>query len=146
MRRHHRLLVLLLLAGVFGGFAVLPVDLPETAFDESDAPVSLAPPSTLLSFVPSCYRPNRDAGVAVLLSRVRCRQSGDRSGSHAAAASFTLFSPRSPLYVSDLKAVPLVQNARIFNAGTCSAEMQCELVCNSFLIDSPRIARKCEPQ
>jgi hypothetical protein len=51
MRRHHRLLVLLLLAGVFGGFAVLPADLPETAFDESDAPVSLAPSLTLFSFV-----------------------------------------------------------------------------------------------
>ena len=45
VRRHRRLLVLLLLAGVFGGSAVLPVDLPETAFDESDAPVNLARPS-----------------------------------------------------------------------------------------------------
>ena len=45
VKRHRRLLVLFLLAGVFGGFAVLPVDLPETAFDESDVPVNLAPPS-----------------------------------------------------------------------------------------------------
>ena len=52
VRRHRRLLVLLLLAGVFGGSAVLPVDLPETAFDESNAPVNLAPPSqTPLRFV-----------------------------------------------------------------------------------------------
>src|ERR1700674_1797325 len=52
VRRHRRLLVLLLLAGVFGGSALLPVDLPETAFDESDAPVNLAPPSqTPLRFV-----------------------------------------------------------------------------------------------
>jgi len=39
------MLVLFLLAGVFGGSAIPPVDLPETAFDESDAPVNLAPPS-----------------------------------------------------------------------------------------------------
>ena len=39
------MLVLFLLAGVFGGFAVPPVDLPETTFNESDAPVNLAPPS-----------------------------------------------------------------------------------------------------
>ena len=52
VRRHRRLLVLLLLAGVFGGSAVLPMDLPETTFDESDAPVNLAPSSqTPLRFV-----------------------------------------------------------------------------------------------
>ena len=52
VKRHRQLLVLLLLAGVFGGFAVLPVDLPETAFDESDAPVNMASPSqTPLRFV-----------------------------------------------------------------------------------------------
>jgi hypothetical protein len=39
------MLVLVLLAGVFGGCAVRPVDIPETNFDESDAPVNLAPPS-----------------------------------------------------------------------------------------------------
>ena len=45
VQRHRRILVLFLLAGVFGGSAVPPVDLPETTFDESDAPVNLAPPS-----------------------------------------------------------------------------------------------------
>jgi hypothetical protein len=44
MKRRHRMLVLVLLAGVFGGCAVPPVDLPETNFDESDAPVNLAIP------------------------------------------------------------------------------------------------------
>jgi hypothetical protein len=39
------MLIVFLLAGVFGGFAVPPVDLPETAFNESDTPVNLAPPS-----------------------------------------------------------------------------------------------------
>ena len=39
------MLVLFLLAGVFGGSAAPPVDLAETSFDESDAPVNLAPPS-----------------------------------------------------------------------------------------------------
>lgn len=58
VRRYRRLLVLFLLAGVFGGSAVLPVDLPETAFDESDAPVNLAPPSqALLRFVPPVSNP-----------------------------------------------------------------------------------------
>jgi hypothetical protein len=37
-------LVLFLATGVFGGFAVPPVDLPETSYNESDAPVNLAPP------------------------------------------------------------------------------------------------------
>ena len=56
MKRHSRILVLFLLAGVVGGFAVLPVDLPETAFDESDAPVNLAFPSNApVRFVrPAC--------------------------------------------------------------------------------------------
>ena len=45
MKRHRRVLVLFLLAGVFGGSAAPPVDLAETSFDESDAPVNLAPPS-----------------------------------------------------------------------------------------------------
>jgi hypothetical protein len=39
------MLALVLLAGVFGGCAVPPVDLPDTNFDETDAPVNLAPPS-----------------------------------------------------------------------------------------------------
>ena len=39
------MLVLFLLAGVFAGSAIPPVDLPETAFDESDAPVNLVLPS-----------------------------------------------------------------------------------------------------
>ena len=39
------MLVLFLLAGVFGGSAVPPVDLPETTFNECDAPVNLGPPS-----------------------------------------------------------------------------------------------------
>ena len=38
------MLILFLLAGVFGGFAVPPVDLPETTFNESDTPVNLALP------------------------------------------------------------------------------------------------------
>ena len=45
MKRCRRMLVLFLLAGVFGGSAIPPVDLPETTFDESDVPVNLAPPS-----------------------------------------------------------------------------------------------------
>ena|SRR6266853_6729111 len=45
VKRRRRMLVLFLVAGVFGGSAVPPVDLPETAFNESDAPVNLAPPS-----------------------------------------------------------------------------------------------------
>jgi hypothetical protein len=45
VKRHTRMLVLFLLAGVFGGSALPPVDLPETTFDESDTPVNLAPPS-----------------------------------------------------------------------------------------------------
>lgn len=45
MKRCCRILVLFLLAGVFGGSAVLPVDLPETAFNESDTPVNLVLPS-----------------------------------------------------------------------------------------------------
>src|SRR5439155_18816018 len=118
MRRHHRLLVPLLLAGVFGGFAVLPVDLPETAFDESDAPVSLAPPSTLLSFVPSCYRP-------IVMPGLRFSCPGCVVGSRVIEAA-AMPPQRHSHYslqdlLSDLKAVPLVQNARIFNAGTCSA-------------------------
>ena len=45
MKRRRRMLVLFLLAGVFGGSAIPPVDLPETTFDESDTPVNLAPAS-----------------------------------------------------------------------------------------------------
>ena len=45
VKRHCRMLALFLLAGVFAGSAVPPVDLPETAFNESDAPVNLAPPA-----------------------------------------------------------------------------------------------------
>jgi hypothetical protein len=45
VKRRSRMLVLFLVAGVFGGSAVPPVDLPETAFNESDAPANLAPPS-----------------------------------------------------------------------------------------------------
>jgi hypothetical protein len=45
VKRRRRMLVLFLLAGVFGGVAVPPADLPETTFNESDAPVNLAPPS-----------------------------------------------------------------------------------------------------
>jgi hypothetical protein len=45
MKPRHRILILVLLAGVFGGCAVPPVDAAETSFDESDAPVNLAPPS-----------------------------------------------------------------------------------------------------
>jgi hypothetical protein len=45
VQRHFRMLVLFLVAGVFGGSAVPQVDLPETTFNESDAPVNLAPPS-----------------------------------------------------------------------------------------------------
>ena len=45
VQRHRRILVLFLLAGVFRGSAVPALDLPETTFDESDAPVNLAPPS-----------------------------------------------------------------------------------------------------
>jgi hypothetical protein len=45
VKRRRRMLVLFLLAGVFGGSAIPPVDLPETGFNESDAPVNLAPPS-----------------------------------------------------------------------------------------------------
>jgi hypothetical protein len=44
LRRCYRILISLLLAGVFVASTVLPVDLPETAFDESSAPVNLAPP------------------------------------------------------------------------------------------------------
>ena len=44
LRRCYRIFVLLLLAGVFVASAVPPVDLPETAIDESAAPVNLAPP------------------------------------------------------------------------------------------------------
>ena len=39
------MLVLVLLAGVFGGCAVPPVDLPETSYNESDAPINLASPA-----------------------------------------------------------------------------------------------------
>src|ERR1700693_3009911 len=45
VKRRRRMLVLFLLAGVFGGSAVPPVDLPETTFNESDSPVNLATPS-----------------------------------------------------------------------------------------------------
>jgi hypothetical protein len=45
VKRCYQILVLFLLAGVFAGSAIPLVDLPETAFDESDAPVNLAPPS-----------------------------------------------------------------------------------------------------
>ena len=45
MKRCRRMLVLFLLAGVFGVSAVPAVDLRETAFNESDAPVNLGPPS-----------------------------------------------------------------------------------------------------
>jgi len=45
VKRHFRILVLFLLTGILGGFAVPPVDLPETSYDESDSPVNLAPPS-----------------------------------------------------------------------------------------------------
>ena len=44
MKRCYRIFVLLLLAGVLVASAVPPVDLPETAFDESGTPVVLAPP------------------------------------------------------------------------------------------------------
>ena len=52
------MLVLLLLAGVFGGAAIPPVDLPETTFNESDAPVNLAPASqATVRFVPPVSDP-----------------------------------------------------------------------------------------
>jgi hypothetical protein len=55
----------LLLAGVFVVSAVPPVDLPETAFDESAAPVNLAPPPhTAFRLVrPVFVRAVRDAFV-----------------------------------------------------------------------------------
>jgi hypothetical protein len=60
VKRHCRILALFLLAGVFGGSAVLPMDLPETAFNESDTPVNLVLPSqTPLRFV----RPVNDPSV-----------------------------------------------------------------------------------
>ena len=54
VKRHCRILVLFLVTGVLGGFAVPPVDLPETGYNESDAPINLAPPSqaTLSSIRP----------------------------------------------------------------------------------------------
>jgi hypothetical protein len=45
VKRRRRMLVLFVLAGVFGGSVVPPLDLPETSFNESDAPVNLATPS-----------------------------------------------------------------------------------------------------
>ena len=51
MKLRCRILVLFLLAGVFGGTAVRPVDLPETAFDESDAPVNLSLPCAQAVFI-----------------------------------------------------------------------------------------------
>jgi hypothetical protein len=54
VKRHCRILVLFLVAGAFGGFAVPSVDLPETSYNESDAPINLAPPAqaTLSSMPP----------------------------------------------------------------------------------------------
>jgi len=45
VKRCYEILVLFLLAGVLAGSVIPRVDSPETAFDESDAPVSLAPPT-----------------------------------------------------------------------------------------------------
>jgi hypothetical protein len=45
LKRFYWIFVFCLLVGVFGGSAVTPVDQPETAFNESDAPVNLALPS-----------------------------------------------------------------------------------------------------
>jgi hypothetical protein len=45
VKRHFRILVLFLLTGVLGGFAVPRVDRPGTSYDESDSPTNLAPPS-----------------------------------------------------------------------------------------------------
>src|ERR1700730_6846535 len=65
VQRHCRILVLFLMAGVFGGSAVPPVDLPETTFNESDAPVNLALPSQApLRFV-------RPVNVPLVMPRLR---------------------------------------------------------------------------
>jgi hypothetical protein len=45
VKRHRRILVLFLATGVFCGSAIPPVDLPETSYNESDAPINLAPPA-----------------------------------------------------------------------------------------------------
>src|SRR5664279_854306 len=42
MQRRYRILILLLMAGVFLRYATRPVDLPDTSFDMSHAPVNLA--------------------------------------------------------------------------------------------------------
>ena len=58
------MLVLFLVAGVFGGSAVPPVDVPETTFDESDTPVNLAPASqATLGFVRPISAPLVIAGL-----------------------------------------------------------------------------------
>ena len=61
MKRRCRILVLFVLTGVFGGLVVPPVDLPETSFDESAAPATLALP------LPAGFtiaRPARDPSLA----------------------------------------------------------------------------------
>src|ERR1700692_4456065 len=76
------MLVLFLLAGVFGGSVVPPVDLPETTYNESDAPVNLAPPSqATVRFV----RPASDPLVMPGL-RFCCAGCDLRSGVLGAAA------------------------------------------------------------
>lgn len=72
-RRCYRIFVWLLLAGVFIASTVPPVDLPETAFDESAAPVILAPaPHTAFRLVrPVFVRAVSDALVMTGL-RFQC--------------------------------------------------------------------------
>jgi len=64
VKQHRRMLILFLLAGVLGGSAIPPLDLPETTFDESDAPVNLAPPSQItLQLVSPVIDPLRMRGL-----------------------------------------------------------------------------------
>ena len=73
MKLRCRILALFLLAGVFSGSALRPVDLPETAFDESDAPVNLyLPPSQALAiFVRPAGGPLAVSSFIVTSTRLR---------------------------------------------------------------------------
>ena len=90
------MLIVFLLAGVFGGSAVPPVDLPETAFNESDAPVNLAPPSqATVTFV----RPVSDA---LVMPGLRFYCAGCDLSSRMLGAAVVMPTQRHPHSLQDL--------------------------------------------
>ena len=96
VKRRRRMLVVLLLAGVFRGSAVPPADLPETSFNESDAPLNLAPPSQVT------IRLVRPVSDPLVMPGLRFNCAGCDLSSRALGAAAMPVPQRHPHFLQDL--------------------------------------------